>query len=94
MHPLGCVTVPTTHVSNQRAPEWRVAGEQQHLIIERQTTGVNMFAVSTACGLIITPSQRDIRLNERDNHEDVPRCRSCEVVEADMGDAPMRARLS
>lgn len=92
---ISSITVSTVHVSNQRAPEWRVAGEQEHLIVERQFHDPgNAWAVLTACRLIITPSQRDIRLNETGQGEKVPRCRSCEIVAPTLRDAPHQARTS
>lgn len=89
------LTVPTVYVSNQRSPEWRVVAERQHLIVERQFADeINTWAVATACGLIVTPSATDTRLNAEDYADDVPRCRSCEVVEEDVVDQPHRARTS
>lgn len=87
--------MPTVHVSNQRVPEWRVAGEQEHLIVERQFHDPgNAWAVLTACRQIITPSARDIRLNEEGYEGKVPRCRSCVMAEPTLADAPRQARTS
>ena len=78
----------TTYVSNRRAPEWRVAGEREHLIIERQFHDPgNAWAVLTGCREIITPSARDIRLNAQDYRGKVPRCRVCELAEPALRDS-------
>lgn len=82
-------------MSNARAPEWRVAGEQEHLILERQFYDPgNAWAVLTGCNKIITPSQRDIRLNAEEHSEKVPRCRVCAIREPELVDAPHSARTS
>lgn len=88
--------MPTVYVSNQQSPEWRVVAERQHLILERQFADeINSWAVATACGLIVTPSARDTRLNAEDYEgEEVPKCRSCEVVEGDVAEQPHQARTS
>lgn len=84
--------VVTVHVSNQHAPEWRVAGEREHLIVERQFHDPgNAWAVLTGCGQIITPSARDIRLNEQGYQGKVPRCGSCEIVEPTLTNTPRAA---
>lgn len=85
----------TVHVSNQRAPEWRVAAEQEHLIVERQFHDPgNAWAVLTACRLIVTPSARDIRLNEEGYEGKVTRCQACEIVEPTLADAAKARRTS
>lgn len=64
----------------QRPPEWRVAGERGHLIIERNYHH-NPWNVATGCGEMIQPSAKDSTADIKN----YPLCGACEVVAQDQG---------
>lgn len=75
--------LPSRTVSNvliggegrRRQGEWRVAGEREHFIIERNYHH-NPWNVGTACDQLIKPSEKDALTDP----SQVERCRVCVVV--------------
>lgn len=62
----------------RRRGEWRVAGEREHWIIERNFHH-DPWTVGTACDLLIKPSAKDSRTDP----SQVQRCPACITVVRD-----------